>query len=86
MSSEPPSDRDGAAPSFEPLRLLSLREAAAVLGIDAKAVRELVESGEIGAYRTGVSQQPRIPRRALEVWEERIAQGTPRPSGRRRVR
>ena len=59
------------------LKLLSLRDAAEVLGLDWKVVRELVETGEIGAYFTGSSRQPRIPRRALAAWQERIAQRAP---------
>jgi excisionase family DNA binding protein len=72
----------------DPLRLLSLREAGAVLGIDWKAVRALVETGEIGAYRTGATGQPRIPRLALVAWQERVARGpaVPVPTPMRRAR
>lgn len=59
----------------ESLKLLSLREAAALLGIEPAAVRRLVDEGHIGAYRSGTSGVPRIPRRSLEVWVERVAQG-----------
>lgn len=67
----------------DPLTLLSLREAAAVLGIEPAAVRRLVDEGHIGAYFSGVSGVPRIPRRALEVWQERVAQGIVSGSGTR---
>lgn len=59
----------------DPLRLLTIEAASDVLGIDEREVRTLIELRQIHVYRVGVSQQPRIPRRSLELWQERIAEG-----------
>jgi excisionase family DNA binding protein len=57
----------------DPLRFLSLEEAARLVGVDEGVLRPLLERGDIGALQNG--RHWRIPRRSLEVWQERIAQG-----------
>src|SRR5205823_13683918 len=56
------------------LKLLSLEDAARVLGVDDDEVRRLVDRGEIGCYRRGVSGRVGIPLASLEVWQRRIAE------------
>jgi excisionase family DNA binding protein len=57
----------------DPLRFLSLAEAARLVGVHEDVLRPLLERGEIGALLNG--RHWRIPRRSLEVWQERIALG-----------
>ena len=47
--------RIGPTEQRDPLHLLTLEEAAAILGVNWKAVREWVERGEIGCVRMGKS-------------------------------
>jgi excisionase family DNA binding protein len=59
----------------EPLRLLTIAEAAKVLGLDDEEVSSLVRSNQIGYLPVGRSGRPRIPRLALERFVERIVDG-----------
>ena len=56
-----------------PLRLLGLREVAAVLGTDWRNVRALVERGELPAIHVGETREPRISLAMLEEWQRRLA-------------
>jgi excisionase family DNA binding protein len=56
-----------------PLRLLTVVEAAAELGVHESYVRELLDEGQIGAVKRG--KEWRIPYVSLEVWVRRVAEG-----------
>lgn len=69
------------------LRLLSIEDAARVLGVDDAEVRALVDAGQLGAYRRGASGRVGIPLASLETWARRIAEETaPAPAAKRRGR
>jgi hypothetical protein len=55
-------------------KLLSIEDAARVLGIDDDEVRRLVDAGQIGCFHRGVSGRVGIPLVAIEVWQRRIAE------------
>src|SRR5204862_2341416 len=63
----------GMADERSPLRLLGLREVAAVLGTDWRNVRALVERGELPAVHVGATREPRISLAMLEAWQRCLA-------------
>lgn len=68
------------------LKLLSIEDAARVLGVDDDEIRRLVDTGQLGHYRRGESGRVGIPLASLEVWARRIAESAQVGAAKRRGR
>jgi hypothetical protein len=52
----------------DPLRLLGLKDVAALLGTHWHNVRDLVDAGDLPCVRVGASGEPKVARVSLEAW------------------
>ncbi len=73
-----------------PEALLTVRQAAAICGVSEKNLRDQISNGVLKVMYWGKSNEPRIPRWSLRVWQEgelgkpedsilRMLQGPARP-------
>ena len=54
----------------EALRLLGIKEAAALLGTAPTEVRDWIELGWLPCVRVGVTQEPRVSAAMILAWQE----------------